>query len=153
MPITLVARETAFSEVELVVEYFHRPAPEHLDLLGVDPTRLPIRANWIGSFTRNYSLPIERRRRLYVTWLSEDHRVGLSSCDKVVFGERANMHIHVPEAERRNQGVGTTILQGADPPHSDEAVTTLLAQAGFERPTLFFSSLFWGAWLVRRTTN
>jgi tRNA (cmo5U34)-methyltransferase len=40
------------------------------------------------------------------------------------------------------------ILQGADPPHSEEAVIDLLANAGFEKPQRFFSSLFWGAWIA-----
>jgi tRNA (cmo5U34)-methyltransferase len=42
------------------------------------------------------------------------------------------------------------ILQGADPPHSEEAVAALLGEAGFGKPLRFFSSLFWGAWVVRR---
>lgn len=42
------------------------------------------------------------------------------------------------------------ILQGADPPHSEEAVFSLLDQAGFVRPLRFFSSLFWGAWICYR---
>jgi tRNA (cmo5U34)-methyltransferase len=42
------------------------------------------------------------------------------------------------------------ILQGADPPHSEEAVRALLGEAGFGKPLRFFSSLFWGAWMVRR---
>jgi len=41
------------------------------------------------------------------------------------------------------------ILQGADPPASEEAVAALLAEAGFGRPTWFFSSLFWGACIAR----
>ena len=40
------------------------------------------------------------------------------------------------------------ILQGADPPHSEQAVLNLLANAGFERTQRFFSSLFWGAWIT-----
>jgi len=44
------------------------------------------------------------------------------------------------------------ILQGADPPHSEEAVAALLRSAGFEKPLRFFSSLFWGAWLCRRAS-
>ncbi|MEH6563998.1 MAG: class I SAM-dependent methyltransferase [Halopseudomonas sp.] len=39
------------------------------------------------------------------------------------------------------------ILQGADPPHSEEAVKKLLHDAGFGEATRFFSSLFWSAWL------
>lgn len=49
------------------------------------------------------------------------------------------------------------ILEGADPPHSEEAVASLLTETGFDRPLRFFSSLFWGAWVSRRmadrTTN
>jgi tRNA (cmo5U34)-methyltransferase len=40
------------------------------------------------------------------------------------------------------------ILQGADPPPSEAAVADLLADAGFEPPQRFFSSLFWGAWIT-----
>ncbi|MFP2514759.1 class I SAM-dependent methyltransferase [Buttiauxella agrestis] len=42
------------------------------------------------------------------------------------------------------------ILQGAEPPQSEEAVFALLNGAGFEEPIRFFASLFWGAWLARR---
>ena len=42
------------------------------------------------------------------------------------------------------------IQHGADPPASEQAVADLLAEAGFEPPTRFFGSLFWGAWLARR---
>lgn len=41
------------------------------------------------------------------------------------------------------------ILEGADPPASDDAVATLLAGAGFAKPDLFFSSLFWGGWITK----
>jgi tRNA (cmo5U34)-methyltransferase len=42
------------------------------------------------------------------------------------------------------------ILQGADPPASDPVIADFLRQAGFGAPTLFFSSLFWGAWISFR---
>lgn len=42
------------------------------------------------------------------------------------------------------------LLHGAEPPRSEEAVIALLSEAGFEEPTRFFASLFWGAWLARR---
>lgn len=43
------------------------------------------------------------------------------------------------------------ILQGADPPASEDAVCALLQETGFEAPKRFFASLFWGAWITRRT--
>jgi tRNA (cmo5U34)-methyltransferase len=42
------------------------------------------------------------------------------------------------------------ILQGADPPHSEAAVFSLLANSGFEAPKRFFASLFWRAWIAIR---
>jgi tRNA (cmo5U34)-methyltransferase len=44
------------------------------------------------------------------------------------------------------------ILQGAEPPQSEEAVVSLLTDAGFENPVRFFASLFWGAWFTRRVS-
>lgn len=41
------------------------------------------------------------------------------------------------------------ILQGADPPTSNEAVLALLDRAGFIDAEQFFSSLFWSAWIAR----
>jgi tRNA (cmo5U34)-methyltransferase len=63
------------------------------------------------------------------------------------WGERWRMHGATPQEIETKLG---KILQGADPPNSDEHVSTLLVQAGFEVPTQFFSSLFWGGWLTRR---
>ena len=62
-------------------------------------------------------------------------------------------------AERwRLQGAGdeevrvklARIRQGAEPPESDEAVVGLLVDAGFSAPSMFFSSLFWGAWVATK---
>jgi tRNA (cmo5U34)-methyltransferase len=44
------------------------------------------------------------------------------------------------------------ILEGAEPPRSEEEVAVMLAKAGFEMPLRFFASLFWGAWLSRRAS-
>ncbi len=63
------------------------------------------------------------------------------------WGERWRMQGATPEEVKAKLG---KILQGADPPHSEEAIATLLADGGFEPPLRFFSSLFWGAWIARR---
>jgi len=63
------------------------------------------------------------------------------------WGERWRMQGASPEERAEMHG---KIMRAADPPRSEEAVVELLAEAGFERPISFFSSLFWGAWLARR---
>ncbi|MFG1399743.1 MULTISPECIES: class I SAM-dependent methyltransferase [Roseixanthobacter] len=64
------------------------------------------------------------------------------------WGERWRMAGASPEEVEVKRG---KILQGADPPGSDAAVESLLAETGFEQPRLFFSSLFWGSWIARRS--
>jgi tRNA (cmo5U34)-methyltransferase len=66
------------------------------------------------------------------------------------WGERWRMNGASPDEVKSKLD---KILQGADPPHSEEAVALLLKQASFDPPTRFFSSLFWGAWLARRSQD
>jgi RimJ/RimL family protein N-acetyltransferase len=94
------------AESELIIGYFHDASPEHLEMLGVDPTRLPPRAEWRERYRRAFELPVEQRSSFLVIWLLDEAPVGFSSCDKILFGERANMHLHVVAAERRNAGIG-----------------------------------------------
>lgn len=63
------------------------------------------------------------------------------------WGERWRMNGATQDEIKAKLG---KILQGADPPHSEEAVVQLLADAGFQPPQRFFSSLFWGAWITWR---
>ena len=63
------------------------------------------------------------------------------------WGERWRMNGAAPDEVENKLA---KIIQGADPPHSEEAIALLLANAGFDQPLRFFSSLFWSAWLSRR---
>ncbi len=110
MTMDIAVRPMALSETGLVIEYFHCAAPEHLEMLGVDPTRLPTRDAWRERFEQDFSLPVEQRPQFFVIWLLDDHAVGFSSCDKIVFGECANMHLHVADSERRTKGIGTACV-------------------------------------------
>lgn len=60
---------------------------------------------------------------------------------------RWRMHGAEPEEVQAKMG---KILQGAEPPRSEDALISLLAYAGFGEPLQFFTSLFWGAWLARQ---
>jgi RimJ/RimL family protein N-acetyltransferase len=107
----IAVREMALDEVKLVVDYFHHSTPEHLEMLGVDPSRLPLPDAWHGLLEQDFVRPIEKRLRFYVIWLADDRAVGFSSCDKIEFGERANMHLHVTVPEHRQQGIGVACVR------------------------------------------
>lgn len=104
-------REMKLSEADLIISYFYHASPEHLEMLGVDPTRLRPQDAWHDFFRHEYSLAIEKRTGFFVIWLSDDFPVGFSSCNKIVYGERANMHLHITEPHRRKQGIGTECVR------------------------------------------
>jgi hypothetical protein len=83
-------REMQLEEVETVIDYFHNVTPEHLELLGVDPTRLPSKVQWKQFYEYDYSQPRERRKSLMLLWQVESKAIGFSSVDKIKYGEEAS---------------------------------------------------------------
>jgi Acetyltransferase (GNAT) family len=57
--------------------------------------------------TREDTLPTDRKTAFMVSWLENGRLIGFSTTDKIVFGERANMHLHIVASEHRSRGVGT----------------------------------------------
>jgi hypothetical protein len=55
----LDVRVMPVSPTNIVIDYFHASTPEHLDMMGVDPSRLPSRALWSGRFRELYAQPSE----------------------------------------------------------------------------------------------
>jgi RimJ/RimL family protein N-acetyltransferase len=98
-------------ETALIIDYFHGATPEFLEAMGVDPTRLPARTVWLERFSQEFSRADRERTQFFVIWLEDGVPIGFSSCDKIVPGERANMHLHVVHPEYRRRGVGTRCVQ------------------------------------------
>ena len=97
-------RPMTLPETGLIIEYFHTAAPEHLETMGVDPTRLPAREAWRERFADDFARPIEQRQAFQTIWLEDERAIGFSTTDKIVFGEQANMHLHMIDAQRCDRG-------------------------------------------------
>jgi RimJ/RimL family protein N-acetyltransferase len=108
---TLAVREMTGSEVDIIIDYFQESTPEHLETLGVDPTRLPASESWRERLRHQCALPIEQKNMVLLVWLLGERRIGFSTADKIHYGERANMHLHVIEPERRQKGVGAECVR------------------------------------------
>ena len=102
----VTVREMAVGELDLIVSYFHDATPEYLEMLGVDPTRLPSPAAWRDRLEQQVLLPMEQRATVALIWLLDGRPCGFSTADKIVFGDHANMHLHIVDPEHRAQGVG-----------------------------------------------
>lgn len=98
-------------EIDLVINYFHGSTPEHLELLGVDPTRLPEPGQWRKRAARELATPVEERSVTYLVWESGGTPVGFSGCDRITYGDHAFMHLHVIDPDRRAAGIGTVAVR------------------------------------------
>jgi len=104
-------REMQLEEVGLVIDYFHESTAEHLEMLGVDPTRLPARAQWRQLYESDFAQPIERRRTLLLLWEINATPVGFASVDKIVYGKEAYMHLHIVAPTQRRSGYGAACVR------------------------------------------
>jgi RimJ/RimL family protein N-acetyltransferase len=105
------ARPMLLSDAHVIIDYFHSASPEFLNGLGVDPSRLPPRAQWQARFEHLFALPIEERNFFGIIWEIDGRAAGWSSADKIVFGQEAYMHLHVLDADRRRAGNGTFFVR------------------------------------------
>ncbi|CCD88007.1 Conserved hypothetical protein; Putative Acyl-CoA N-acyltransferase [Bradyrhizobium sp. ORS 285] len=107
---TLDVREMELAETSLVIDYFYSSSIEQLDLMGIDPTRMPTKPVWAGLFKTLYDTPIIERAALLLIWRLDGRPIGFSSCDRIVFGNRAHVHLHITEPELRSRGLGTECI-------------------------------------------
>ncbi|MGH3830390.1 MAG: GNAT family N-acetyltransferase [Pseudonocardiaceae bacterium] len=101
----------ALDEVGLIIDYFHGSTPEHLEALGVDPTRLPTRRDWREWYVSEYNKPVQDRSTLLVIWELDGVAVGFSTSNKIAYGEQAHMHLHVIDPQRRGSGIGSAAVR------------------------------------------
>ena len=130
---TLHVRPMRLEEVDLIIDYFHHSSPEHLELLGVDPTRLPGRAQWKQQYEQDYAQPLEQRSFCLVLWERGRAPIGFSTANKIVYGEQAYMHLHVVDPEMRRKGHGTECVRRS----VDIYFETLRLQRLFCEPNAF----------------
>ena len=107
----ITVRPMEESEIHLIIDYFHSASAEHLEMMGIDPTRLPAPTVWEARYRDLHKRPMEERENIQLVWLLDNIPVGFSTADKIERGECANMHLHVIEAQNRNRGVGTPCVR------------------------------------------
>ncbi|MGY4497081.1 RimJ/RimL family protein N-acetyltransferase [Bradyrhizobium sp. GM24.11] len=109
--VTVTVRPMTLHETAMIIEYFHAATPEHLEMLGVDPSRLPQASQWQRLYEQMFDQPVEQRSSLLVSWLYNDRFLGFSTADKIRVGQQANMHLHITDASQRQQGIGVACVR------------------------------------------
>ena len=106
----LSIREMQPEEMRTVADYFHRATPEYLELLGVDPTRVPKQKDFTLRYAYECRRPLEERHSFHVIWKLGERPVGFSSIDRIVLNQQAHMHLNIFQSEHRNAGYGVVFI-------------------------------------------
>jgi len=93
-------------EHRLVIDYFHNASDELLYTMGVAREKLLPKAAWFALYEADFRRPIERRQFYYVGWELDGRLIGHSSVNHIEFGSHANIHLHIWDSSRRQQGMG-----------------------------------------------
>lgn len=108
---TITVRLMTLPETAEIIAYFHTATPEHLEVLGVDPTRLAQATQWQRLYEQMFDQPVDQRSSLLMSWLYDDRFLGFSTADKIRIGQQANMHLHIVDASQRKQGIGAECVR------------------------------------------
>ena len=107
----LTVREMQASDMALIVNYFVNAKPDFLLGMGVDTNKLPDREEWIDILHREQHKKYEEKAFYYIIWEVNGEPVGHSNINKIVFGEKAYMHMHVWKEQKRKKGMGLQFVR------------------------------------------
>ncbi len=115
----LSVREIDENDFVSIVDYFLKADKDFLLGLGVDICKLPQREEWLKLLLHEYQQSIENKNFFYLIWQLDKKAIGHSNIDKIIFAERANMHLHMWRSEKRQQGLGFEFLKKCLPYYFD----------------------------------
>ncbi len=108
---SLEVRPMRPEETGFAIDYFHDATPEHLEMMGVDPTRMPPREVWRERLADQMRKPPRECSNFALLWLDDGKPVGFSTINAIKFGEQAFMHLHVVAPGQRAKGVGAECVR------------------------------------------
>lgn len=107
----LETREMGPGEETRVIDYFLNSDTAFLKGMGVDPARLPDRDRWTGLIREDMERTLEARQFYYLLWVADGEPVGHSNINKIEFGHRAFMHLHLWRPDLRRSGLGQHFIR------------------------------------------
>lgn len=111
----LEVREMRLADLPLLLDYWLNSPADHLVAMGVDLAKLPSRGDLETSISSQLSAPIREKQSYALVWLIDGVASGHCNVNQVVFGDRANMHLHLWEATARKRGLGQELLMKSLP--------------------------------------
>lgn len=108
---SLSARELRQSDIDLIADYWSQSTPEHLSGMGVDLEKLPARSDFVSVLSDQLDCAPDSRQSYCTIWEVDSQPIGHCNVNSIVFGEKANMHLHLWRPELRFRGRGADLVR------------------------------------------
>ncbi len=102
-------------KIPLMVDYFLNSSSDFLRGMGADPTKLPERNSWIQKLEHDFSKNKKSKEYFYIIWLENGRPIGHTNINKIEYGKKALMHLHLWENTSRQKGIGSMLLKKSIP--------------------------------------
>ena len=107
----LTVREIQKKDIEHLIEYWLASDPVFLRGMGVDLDKIPDREQWTMILSEQLNQPYEEKKSYCIIWQLNNHPVGHSNVNKIIFGEEAYMHLHLWKTGVRQKGFGSAFVK------------------------------------------
>ncbi len=108
---TLTVRPLSEADIPLITAYWLNAAPDFLQNMGVDLTKMPSPEQWRDSLMEQLSQEIPDKKSYCIIWELNGQAVGHSNINKITFGVSAFMHLHLWKPDIRQKGMGSSLVK------------------------------------------
>lgn len=112
---TLSVIEARLEHFEFIVDYFINADINFLKGMGAEKSKLPLRQEWIERLVGEFHKPLAQKSNFYLIWLIDNVAVGHSNINKISYGQRAHMHLHLWDLHQRRSGLGKNFIAKSIP--------------------------------------
>lgn len=107
----LSVRELTEADIDFIINYWLNADETFLNGMGADIAKMLSQVQWKRMMTEQISQSYKEKKSYCVIWLSDGQPVGHSNVNKILFGEEAYMHLHVWKADKRQKGIGESLVK------------------------------------------
>jgi len=107
----LSVREIQKEDIDSIIHYWLNSDPAFLEGMGVDLSKIPLRDQWEEMLTEQLKQSYPEKKSYCLIWLLDGKAIGHSNVNKIIFGQKAYMHLHIWEKGVRKKGIGTALVK------------------------------------------
>ena len=107
----LNVREANENDIQYIADYWFNAAPDFLEGMGVDVSRMPDPGQFKQMLKQQIALPYEEKKAYALIWEVDGKPIGHTNVNPAVYGKEAYMHIHIWFPEERKKGNGSQLIK------------------------------------------